>query len=244
MSPPSAAEAPLAMPATTSISPPSTLSAVDRPACILSDPPSKVLPALIEKMKSPDFPPRADPDDAVKLPDEPLDVVPVVHEIAPLTPDIPLFILFIMTWPLLLLLPDPVLKLTEPPVTTSESPACTVISPPGSDVDLPILTRISPPSPLVALPVEILMKPDAPNEAVPDEMDIPPDTPVDPALTVEIRISPLEDKVPSPALIDTDPPVMLLPRPETITNSPPSVLEAPVDAPDVMLIAPPTTESP
>ena len=64
-----------------------------------------------------------------------------------------------------------------------------------------------PPVPAVAAPLPIEIVPVLPELAVPELNVITPLTPDEPALAVRIVMAPLVDSVPSPVVIEIEPPV-------------------------------------
>ena len=82
-----------------------------------------------------------------------------------------------------------------------------VIIPPAPLVPLPTVIVIEPPVPAVAAPEPIQTVPVVPSLDVPELNVITPLTPEVPALAVRIVIVPLVVAVPSPVVIEIEPPV-------------------------------------
>jgi hypothetical protein len=134
-------------------------------------------------------------------------VVPVKNVKPPLMPADPALNVCTTTLPLDFVDPSPVVRLIEPPVSSSSCPALTRTWPPVEAVPAPTESRMSPPFPAVAAPVEIITEPDDPLLVVPDANRMMPLAPAAPALLVRIITPPLDFVVPSPEVIDIIPPV-------------------------------------
>mgnify|MGYP006165252697 CR=1 FL=1 len=81
------------------------------------------------------------------------------------------------------------------------------INPPAPLVPLPTVIVTEPPVPAVAAPVPIKKRPLVPELAVPELNTKVPLTPADPAFADRTRIAPLDVAVPSPVVIEINPPV-------------------------------------
>ena len=79
--------------------------------------------------------------------------------------------------------------------------------PPAPLVPLPTVMVIEPPVPAVAAPLPIQTVPVVPELDVPELNVITPLTPDEPAFAVRIVMAPLVDSVPSPVVIEIEPPV-------------------------------------
>ena len=79
--------------------------------------------------------------------------------------------------------------------------------PPAPLVPLPTVIVIEPPVPAVAAPEPMEIVPVAPGLDVPELNVITPLTPDEPALAVRTVMAPLVDSVPSPVVIEIEPPV-------------------------------------
>ena len=145
---------------------------------------------------SPPLPFVADPVVSLIAPDEPPLVVPEVNESSPLTPDAPALAVFTRIEPLDLVVPCIALRLIVPPVSSFVLPELIDISPPSDVVPVPTLTIMLPARPVLALPVAINTLPLDPELVVPVKNDMEPLTPLTPALTVCMRMDPLEVAVP------------------------------------------------
>ena len=82
--------------------------------------------------------------------------------------------------------------------------------PPAPLVPLPTVIVIEPPVPAVAAPEPIQTVPVVPELDVPELNVSTPLTPDEPALAVRIVMAPLVDSVPSPVVIEIDPPVKIV----------------------------------
>jgi hypothetical protein len=141
---------------------------------------------------------------------------PELKTSAPLTPVVPLFALRIVTTPLDVDVPSPLLRLTAPPVCTVLRPAEACTDPPTPLVPLPTVISTMPARPSVDTPVPISIEPELPPLAVPVLKISMPLTPVVPELMDRIVMVPLDVDVPSPLLKLMAPPVCTVLRPAYI----------------------------
>ena len=126
----------------------------------------------------------------------PLLAVPLVNDSIPEIPRTPASTVRTITDPLDVVVPEPVLRLIEPPVTGVLVPADEIILPPAVVLPVPIERIMSPALPPSALPVEIFVIPDAPELVVPVENTSPPLIPRSPASYVLTTTPPLDLVVP------------------------------------------------
>jgi hypothetical protein len=89
------------------------------------------------------------------LPDAPLEEVPLLKMIEPLTPLVPLLLVLMLIDPLDLATPSPDSNDIAPPVATLLTPEVIEISPPAEPSPWPTLIPIFPALPLVLLPENI-----------------------------------------------------------------------------------------
>jgi|TARA_B110000908_G_scaffold122264_1_gene143372 hypothetical protein len=107
------------------------------------------------------------PDAAVPVaidaePDAPAVETPLATLTAPLTPEVPAFADEIVSTPLEVALPSPVVMAIVPPVTSLLEPELSVRLPPIPESPLPTAIEIAPPVPVTAAPVLIETSPDEP----------------------------------------------------------------------------------
>jgi hypothetical protein len=141
-------------------------------------------------------------------PDEPALVVPDDIDIAPLTPALPELPLFKSTCPLDVLVLNPLIIVTDPPIFLSEvTPAAANKLPPAPVLPEPTRIWMFPPAPLVACPEVMASDPEDPPLAVPVKIAVLPLTPWTPALVVPRDSWPDEVVEDSPDKIFTLPPV-------------------------------------
>lgn len=97
--------------------------------------------------------------------------------------------------------------MTEPPVDTLVSPAFIVTAPPTAEFPLPTAIVMAPPLPPTAVPVPTEMEPELPDVLTPELKLTAPLAPLAPAFADFNTNWPLVDKVLSPVIMVTKPPV-------------------------------------
>jgi hypothetical protein len=197
-------------------SPPVEEEADVSPALIEKPPPSPELPEPSVALIDPPAPTFAFPVVSERIPELPLDVVPVFASTYPLTPEVPAFGLYRLTLPLDVAEPAPVERRISPPLKPSPRPERRVSSPPlpeELDDPSPEVKSMPPPAIFAAFisPAVTVMSPALPELLLPMDHVASPPLPLDALAPVLSLMWPEEPEDPLPVENATEPLTPLAP---------------------------------
>ena len=189
-----------------------------RPEDMATMPPAPLVPLPEATHNTPPRPAVDAPDPIVPSPLLLEAAVPELKTRIPLPPEAPELAVFMVTSPLLEVVPSPLSSCTTPPVPDVLRPETQYETPPAPLVPPPTATLTAPPRPKVAVPLPILSGPELPPFVDPELKTSIPLAPTVPLLADRRSTAPLLVAVPSLALTQMHPPVCTVLRPDSIST--------------------------